>query len=93
MYHIQATKRFRKDVKRLKKSHVDLSRLGLIIDQLAAGETLLPEYRDHALRGEMAGSRECHIAPDWLLRYVKEDERLILILIGTGSHRDVLGRE
>lgn len=33
--------------------------------------------------------RECHITPDWLLIYRRDNEKLILILIDTGSHSEL----
>ena len=33
--------------------------------------------------------RECHIEPDWLLIYRKEDDNLILYATATGSHADL----
>jgi len=89
-YDVVATKRYRKDYNRLQKAGLDVKKLDAIIDRLVAGEILPPNYRDHALRGAMQGSRECHIAPDWLLRYAKDDDALILLLISTGDHRRVL---
>lgn len=87
------TKRFRKDLYRLEKSGFDLLKLESIIELLASGRKLPPTCRDHALTGVMKGSRECHIAPDWLLRYIQRDDVMVLALISTGDHRRVLGIE
>lgn len=87
------TKQFRKDLRRLEKSDFDLSVLERIIDSLAADETLPDRCHDHELRGGMKGIRECHIRPDWLLTYKKNRDELILLLIRTGTHRQVLGIE
>ncbi|MDB4978939.1 MAG: hypothetical protein JWM56_1125 [Candidatus Peribacteria bacterium] len=92
-YQIKASKRYRRDVKRLIKSGVDLKPLEDIIDILAAGKTLALKHKDHALKGEYTGVRECHISPDWLLLYVKDNDELFLLLIGTGNHRQALGIE
>ena len=92
-YGIVATKRYKKDYKRLLKSGCDIQKLENIIDRLASGEILPDHYRDHALQGMLQGTRECHIGPDWLLRYAKDKNRLILLLISTGTHRQVLGVE
>ena len=92
-YQRITTKQFRKDLKRLKKSGYPLHELGKVIDLLESGNVLPREYRDHALQGLLQGSRECHIGPDWLLRYTKDDDLLILLLISTGDHRHVLGME
>ena len=47
--------------------------------------------KDHTLSGSLAGFRECHIQPDWLLVYNKEDngDLHILNLIRTGTHSDL----
>ena len=87
------TRRFRKDLRRLKRSGYDLKKLENAIDVLASGKELPASFQDHPLKGLLAGTRECHIGPDWLLRYCKNNDRLILILISTGTHRIVLGIE
>ncbi|OGJ57804.1 hypothetical protein A2881_05700 [Candidatus Peribacteria bacterium RIFCSPHIGHO2_01_FULL_55_13] len=84
-YALRPSKRF--------KSGYDLSLLGSVIDQLAHGNKLDVRYRDHELKGKLKGTRECHIGPDWLLRYAKDEEYLFLLLVSTGSHRRVLGIE
>lgn len=88
-----STKQFRKDLRRLKKSGHNLERLEFVINILSSGTTLPAEYDDHALRGKLSGGRECHIGPDWLLMYAKADKQLILFLIRTGTHRQVLNIE
>ena len=92
-YDIRGTKAYRKDYKRLAKSGCNMQKLQTVVDILASGDPLSDQYRDHPLHGPFEGSQECHIGPDWLLRYKKDDGRLILILIRTGTHRDVLGIE
>ncbi|WP_304418120.1 type II toxin-antitoxin system YafQ family toxin, partial [uncultured Helicobacter sp.] len=42
--------------------------------------------KDHALKGEYIGFRECHIKPDLLLIYQKDKHILILTCIDVGSH-------
>ena len=48
------------------------------------------KYKDHALQGNYAGYRECHITPDWLLVYKIIKNELVLLLSRTGTHSDVL---
>lgn len=67
----------------------DLVRLTKVIDSLAAGRILAPKYRDHALVGQLAYARACHIASDWLLIYRKDNNVLILELLATGSHSEL----
>lgn len=92
-YGIVATSQYKKDYKLLLKSGYEIRKLESVIDRLASGDILPDHYRDHPLRGMLQGTRECHIGPDWLLRYAKDDDRLILLLVSTGSHRRVLGIE
>ena len=49
------------------------------------------KHRDHALKGEWLGFRECHITPDWLLVYKIINDELILTLARTGNHSDLFG--
>jgi len=93
VYQIKYGNRYRKDIKKLTKSNVSLDPLEKIIDKLARDEKLPTRCKDHPLKGKLKATRECHIKPDWLLRYAKEKNELILILISTGDHRRVLGIE
>ena len=92
-YHKGTTRQFKKDLRRLEKSGFVLSKLQSIIDALASNKALPERCRDHELKSELKGIRECHIAPDWLLTYKKDNDKLILLLLRTGTHRDVLGVE
>ena len=60
-----------------------------IVNKLARGEALPERNKDHALSGDYAGCRECHIAPDWLLVYQIEEGELLLYLLRTGTHSDL----
>ncbi len=65
------TRRFIKDWARLTESgRYDMQRLNVAIVLLIANdEPLGPEWLDHALRGDWADHRECHIGGDFLLIY------------------------
>lgn len=89
MREIRSTGQFKRDVKRIQKRGLDLARLREVIERLAVGDSLEQRYRDHPLQGGYAGSRECHIAPDWLLIY--ELSEVELLLIRTGTHSDLFG--
>lgn len=63
-----------------------------VIVMLANDETLPPKYKDHVLTGNFVGFRDCHIQPDWLLIYKKQDSDDglgILRLEATGTHSDL----
>lgn len=86
-YEIERTPTFKKDFKLDQKQGLDLNKLKEIIILLANGEPLPPKNKDHQLKGNYKGHRECHIEPDWLLIYKIQDDMLILTLVRTGSHR------
>ena len=80
---------FKKDYKRIIKRGYNPKLLQDIIYKLANGEQLPEKNKDHALVGDYAGCRECHITPDWLLIYEIDNAELILYLTRTGSHSDL----
>lgn len=46
-------------------------------------------YKTHALKGVYKGYKECHIKPDLLLIYQKQDDRLILYCLDIGTHSEL----
>lgn len=88
-YTIRPTSRFQKDLKRIAKRGYNTELLTAVIKKLANGEPLAQKHRDHALTGDYAGCRECHITPDWLLIYEISDDTLLLYLTRTGTHSDL----
>ena len=89
MLNIRITSRFKKDLRAAEAQQKSLPKLRAIIDLLQAQEPLPGRHRDHALTGNYAGHRECHLTPDWLLIYKIEPPDLILIR--TGSHSELFG--
>ena len=91
MLTLKTTSQFRKDYKLAKKRGLDPALLETVIDALLAETPLAAKHGDHALSGEYAGFRECHILPDWLLIYYTDRETLILTASRTGTHSDLFG--
>lgn len=89
MLSLETTGQFRKDYKRIKKRGYDTKLLEDIIQMLLEEKPLPLKHRDHALSGNYAGFRECHIQPDWHLIYTIQRHRLILTVSRTGSHSDL----
>ena len=88
-YEIQRTSQFKKDYKMAVKRGCDINKLQKVVMILASGETLPEEYRDHPLRGNYSGYRECHLEPDWLLVYQITENVLVLTLYRTRTHSDL----
>ena len=76
----------------MKKRGKDMSKLTDVLNLLAAGKLLPPNFKDHQLTGDMKDFRECHIEPDWLLIYQFHDDVLTLTATGTGTHSDLFGK-
>ncbi len=89
MLRLEATSRFRKDLRRCQKRGYDLAKLSKVLTELQAERPLEPRHRDHPLTGDFASCRECHIEPDWLLIYRVEKDKLVLIAQRTGTHSDL----
>jgi mRNA interferase YafQ len=77
MRKIDWTRQFKRDYKKVQSSpryRDDLETvLPAVLDKLVADRELDPKLKDHALTGEMAGFRECHLRPDLLLVYAKAE--------------------
>lgn len=66
---VNFTKRFLKDVDLCKTRGWDMARFTQAYHLLVAGQSLPESFRDHPLRGNYAGHREFHFAPDHLVIY------------------------
>ena len=83
------TAQFKKDVKLAGKRGKDLEKLKTVLDLLIEGDALPVQYKDHPLRGNFAGSRDCHLEPDWLLIYTLTENGGHVRLERTGTHSDL----
>lgn len=83
------TSQFKKDVKRAGKRGEDLTKLREVMELLIEGKPLPPEFKDHPLRGNFAGSRDCHIEPDWVLIYTLAEKDTHVRFERTGTHSDL----
>lgn len=73
----------------MKKRGKTFEVLKRIIQRLAQSKQLEDRFRDHKLKGDYVGTRECHVEPGWLLIYAENKSGLILIR--TGTHSDLFG--
>ncbi|WEV72796.1 type II toxin-antitoxin system YafQ family toxin [Bifidobacterium sp. ESL0790] len=92
MYELSFSKEFLRDAKKLKKKHYDMGKLYEVFHVLERGdaETLRRKYRDHQLKGDLKAYRELHVEADWLLIYRVEENILLITLMRTGSHDQLL---
>ena len=91
MRAIEWTSQFKRDYKRENKGQyratLDVD-LFPVAEALATDQTLEARYRDHALNGEWKDHRDCHIKPDLVLIYRKQDDDT-LRLVRLGSHSEL----
>lgn len=92
------TARFNKDIKRLKKKHVDTQPLREVIQLILENtpesiNTLIRRHNMHTLKGEWQGAYECHIANsgDWLLIWITNETEAVLYR--TGTHTDLFSKK
>lgn len=88
-YELILTSKFKKSLKLAKRRGLNLELLDEVVTMLQNNIPLQEKYRDHELKGKYQGFRECHIQPDWLLIYLKDNDVLTLTLVDTGSHADL----
>lgn len=86
-YNIKYATKFKKHYKKLNAK--DQQEARAVINRLANDEILEIKYRDHALQGDLIGFRECHLKPDLLLIYQKQNRELILYCFDIGSHSEL----
>lgn len=89
-YRVFYTTRCKKSVKKMLRRGKSEDKFYAVVDMLAKGETLPPQYHDHPLFGDRIGYRDCHIESDWVLIYTIKNDMLILTLTDTGTHSDLV---
>ena len=90
MYEIYTTKKFDKGVKRCIKRGYNIEKLKKVMELLEQNGNLPQEYKPHKLQGKKGNNTwECHIEPDWLLVWNQFDEKLVMIMVATGTHSDL----
>lgn len=93
VYTIFLSSKYKRTRRLAHKQGLDIELLDWAIDQLAKDNPLPSNWKDHPLKNNLKRFRECHIggSGDWLLVYEKRETDMILYLLGTGAHVDLLG--
>lgn len=92
MRTIDRSNQFKKDVKKALKHTSpkrDMEELKMVMIMLAEDKLLSPEKRDHNLSGSWTGYRECHVQPDFLLIYKKDDKDNSIRFERVGTHSEL----
>ena len=78
---------FKRDYKVCQKRNKKMDELHIVMKMLEDEIPLEKRHREHKLIGNYAGLWECHIEPDWLLVYDRDDSDLTFVR--TGTHSDL----
>ncbi|MBF8263792.1 MAG: Uncharacterized protein HW387_1457 [Parachlamydiales bacterium] len=78
---------FEREIEKAKKRGLDISKIKDLIENLINEKPLAAKHKNHKLKGNFIGYWECHIEPDWLLVYKKDDKHIYFAR--TGTHSDL----
>ena len=90
MRTFRLTNAYKKDLRRISRRNYDLTLLADVLNTLREARQLPAARRDHPLKGDWKGWRECHIEPDWLLVYKATETEVLLAR--TGTHADLFDK-
>lgn len=91
MYRLAPTRSFRRGLKKYRYEQEVLGALEQVLDILIKGENLPAQYREHHLKGKRTYYLECHLRPDLLLIYFKDEKQKVVYLQDIGSHDELFG--
>ena len=76
------------------KQGKNIDKLLNVVDRLSKKQQLDFKYRDHQLYTDkrFKGCKDCHIEPDWILIYKYLEDGIVLLLVNTGNHSEVLNK-
>ncbi len=89
MAKLRRHKAFLKDYASIRLTDTQFEKLISYLNHLREDTQLPSESKDHALKGDWKGFRECHLGGDMLLAYTIEGDTVILARLG--SHSQIFG--
>lgn len=93
-YKVKYSKEFKKSLKKVTKQRKNIDKLFDVVNMLSKKQKLEPKYKNHQLYNDkrFKDCRDCHIEPDWILIYKYLEDEIVLLLVNTGSHSEVLDK-
>ena len=90
MYRIEYGNKFKRSYENILHSgKVKIDDLNEVVRMLAMCEQLPIKFKDHSLKGDMLGYRECHLKGDCLLIYEIRTSTEAIRLINIGNHANL----
>ena len=90
-FEIVSTSSFKKALKRYKYNKKALDDLKEVLLLLRDKNNLPVKYREHKLVGKREEYLECHVQPDLLLIYSRDQKQKKVHLLDLGSHSKIFG--
>ena len=87
MRQARTTGQFDHDYSHIIKRGKKIEKLDDVMMLLINEKPLPQRNRDHALKGDFKGFRDCHIESDWLLIYKVDGD--VITFERTGTHSDI----
>ena len=91
-YKLRITGECKQNMKLCKRRGLPMDELWTVVGKLLNGEPLEEKYHAHILTGNRKEQWECHIHPNWLLIWEIHNQELVLVLLNTGTHSDLFGK-
>ena len=91
-YFIRQSGQFKRSVKLSVKRGCRENNLAKVIDILAGGGQLPPEFLKHPLQGKYKGCWGCHLSFDWLLIWKQDDKHREITLLDLGTHSELFDK-
>ncbi len=93
MYVIVLSSRAKRSLKKYRKNGVlPVRKYDKAIEHLRQERPLPMALNDHALRGELVGHREFHLAYDLLVQYRRNEGLHTITIVRVGTHNELFGR-
>jgi mRNA interferase YafQ len=89
MYALSFGSKFKRDFKTIKKRDYPINQIVEVFTILEKEGNLPDKYFPHKLSGNYVNCWECHIRPDWLLIWERDETLKEIRLIRTGTHSDL----
>ncbi|MBI5414080.1 type II toxin-antitoxin system YafQ family toxin [Candidatus Peregrinibacteria bacterium] len=91
IYQIIFTKPFKKQFKKYQYHQKLELKITEALTLIQRGEPLPRKYKEHPLQGERRKLLECHICPDLLLVYFRDEQERNIYMVSIGSHNEIFG--
>jgi len=84
------SRHFQKDIRRIVAMRPSVrAEFDVLFDLLASGKPLPAHYRDHPLKGNYLGYRDCHLRGDIVIVYTRAAD--VIRFSRIGSHSELFG--